>query len=134
MVLLIYLKWEKNIPKQDNFAKYLVQNGVNNIINTDAFAIYSIRSSSSTESEKLKKKIEKIIDKINKKYKNLANVEVAYKKHLPMFEKAKELSTSEVQRKELEKNQEKEKRETRGGDDPMHGDRSRLRNNNGHIS
>ena len=84
------VKWEENIPKQDNFAKYLVQNGVNNIINTDAFAIYSIRSSSSTESEKLKKKIEKIIDKINKKYKNLANVEVTYKKHLPMFEKAKD--------------------------------------------
>ncbi len=84
------VKWEEHIEKQENFAKYLVQNGVNNIINQNAYAIYSIRSSSKIESEKLKKKIAKTIEKINKKYKNLAQVEVTYKEHLPMFEKAKD--------------------------------------------
>src|SRR5574344_42235 len=74
--------------KSDNYIDYFVDNAVTNIINTKAYASYSIRSANSTKEDELKALINKEIDKFNIKYKDLAKAEMIFSKHLPPFEKA----------------------------------------------
>ena len=92
----------KNIDSNKSGAQYaqeLTQNAMDNIINTDAFAIYSIRSSDIGVEKKLHQKIEKIVAKFNKKYKTLAQANVEFQEHLKPFEKADDNTIIEVAKK-----------------------------------
>lgn len=70
------------------YSKTLVDLCADNIINTSAYAHYSLRSSSKKYEEKLIHKFQKEIEKFNKKYKDLANAKLDVKVHMPMFEKS----------------------------------------------
>lgn len=59
-----------------------------NVINTKAFAHYSLRSSNKKYEDELIKKFQKIIDKFNKKYGDLANAKLEVKIHMLPFEKS----------------------------------------------
>lgn len=61
---------------------------VTNIINTDAQANYSIRSSSRKKEEELKSKMTLTVDEFNIKNKELAQATIEFEEHLPPFEKA----------------------------------------------
>lgn len=61
---------------------------VTNIINTDAQANYSIRSSSRKKEEELKNKMTLTVDEFNIKNKELAQATIEFEEHLPPFEKA----------------------------------------------
>lgn len=92
----------KNIVSEKSGAAYsfeLAENAMDNIINTDAFAIYSIRSSDVKVEQKLHSEIEKIIAKFNKKYAGLAEVKVEFKEHLKPFEKVDDVTMIEVAQK-----------------------------------
>ena len=92
----------KNIESDKSGAQYayeLTENAMDNIINTDAFAIYSIRSSDVKAEQKLHKEIEKIVEKFNRKYKDLATVQVEFKEHLKPFEKVEDSTMIEVSKK-----------------------------------
>ena len=92
----------KNITSDKSGAQYsyeLTRNAMDNIINTDAFAIYSIRSSDVLVEKKLHEKIEKIIAKFNKKYSNLAQATVDFQEHLKPFEKVDDNRIIEVAQK-----------------------------------
>ena len=60
---------------------------VTNIINTDAQANYSIRSSSRKKEEELKSKMTLTVDEFNIKNKELAKATIEFEEHLPPFEK-----------------------------------------------
>ena len=77
----------------------LAKKAMDNVINTDAYAIYSIRSSDLAVEQKLHEKIEKIVAKFNKKYKNLAEVKVEFKEHMKPFEKTNDNTMIEVAEK-----------------------------------
>lgn len=89
----------KNIDSDKSGAAYsyeLAQNAMDNIINTDAYAVYSIRSSDVPAEQKLCNEIIKTIEKFNKKYKGLAEVNVTFKTHLKPFERANDNTMIEV--------------------------------------
>lgn len=92
----------KNISSDKNgaiYSKELAQNAMDNIINTNAFAVYSIRSSDIKVEKQLCEKIEKIVKKFNKKYKNLAQINIEFKEHLKPFEKSEDNTIVEVAKK-----------------------------------
>lgn len=92
----------KNITSDKSGAAYayeLATNAMDNIINTNAYAIYSIRSSDSKAEQKLHKKIEKIVAKYNKKYEGLAQIQVEFKEHLKPFEKVNDNTIIDVAQK-----------------------------------
>lgn len=92
----------KNITSDKSGAQYayeLTQNAMDNVINTDAFAIYSIRSSDVAVEKKLHQKIEKIVSKFNKKYNGLAQAKVEFHEHLKPFEKVDDNTIIEVAKK-----------------------------------
>ena len=60
---------------------------VTNIINTDAQANYSIRSSSRKKEEELKSKMSLTVDEFNIKNKDIAEATIEFEEHLPPFEK-----------------------------------------------
>ncbi len=60
---------------------------VTNIINTDAKASYSIRSSSRKHEEELKQKMIYDVECFNKEYKGIAEANITFEEHLPPFEK-----------------------------------------------
>ena len=74
--------------KSNQYMDCILNKAVTNIINTRAGAKYSIRSSSKQFEDDLIKSIQKIVDKFNEKYKNLANAEMEVSTHLPPFEKS----------------------------------------------
>ena len=61
---------------------------VTNIINTDAKASYSIRSSSRDHEEELKKLMRFQVDDFNKQYEGIAQATLTFEEHLPPFEKS----------------------------------------------
>lgn len=61
---------------------------VTNIINTDAKASYSIRSSSREHEEELKDLMRFQVDDFNKEYEGLAHADLTFEEHLPPFEKS----------------------------------------------
>ncbi len=63
---------------------------VTNIINPEACASYSIRSSSREMEEALKNVMTECIKKFNKHYENLASAEIVFEEHLPPFEEVKD--------------------------------------------
>ncbi len=86
----------------EDYADYVCKNCMSNIINTKAQAHYSIRSSDSGAEKKLIAEIEKIIEKFNKKYKNLAQAEIEVSEHLKAFEYSGDKRLIEVAQKAAE--------------------------------
>lgn len=60
---------------------------VTNIINTDAQANYSIRSSNRKKEEELKSKMSLTVDEFNINNKDIAEATIEFEEHLPPFEK-----------------------------------------------
>ena len=61
---------------------------VTNIINTDAKASYSIRSSSRKKEQELKDKMSAIVNKFNETHNNIAKASLEFEEHMPPFEKS----------------------------------------------
>ncbi len=70
------------------YSKSLIALCADNVINTKAYAHYSLRSSNKKYEEKLIGKFQKIIDKFNSKYKNYAFAKLNIKIHMLPFEKS----------------------------------------------
>lgn len=70
------------------YSKTLIGLCADNVINTSAYAHYSLRSSVKKYEDKLISKFQKQIDKFNKKYKDLANAKMDVKIHMLPFEKS----------------------------------------------
>ena len=82
--------------KIDNYTKYVAQNSMTNIINPQAYACFSIRSSEKSTEEQLKNEILNIIDDFNKQYEGLAKAKATFEVHLPPFEKSDDDTITKV--------------------------------------
>ena len=60
---------------------------ITNVINTDAKATYSIRSSNKTKEKELIQTMQKTVDLFNKKYEGIATATIIFAEKIPMFEK-----------------------------------------------
>ena len=60
---------------------------VTNVINTDAAATYSIRSSNKAKENELIQIMQKTVDEFNKQYKGIATATIVFNVKMPMFEK-----------------------------------------------
>lgn len=60
---------------------------VTNVINTDAAATYSIRSSDKAKENELIKTMQKTVDEFNKQYEGTATATIVFNVKMPMFEK-----------------------------------------------
>ena len=60
---------------------------ITNVINTDAAATYSIRSSNKAKENELIQTMQKTVDEFNKKYEGIATATVVFNEKVPMFEK-----------------------------------------------
>jgi len=83
----IYKAVEANLKGKDA-VEFVAKNSMSNIINTSAFAHYSLRSSDIEAQNALIAEIEEILKKFNEKYKNLAAAKLEIEEHLPVFEKS----------------------------------------------
>lgn len=92
-------KENKPIPEEYNFKNIL--NTINkesalNIINTDAYQAYSIRSSNPEYEQELIEYIKTQINDLNKKYSGLIKIDIETKVHLKPFIKNKDESLSNI--------------------------------------
>ena len=78
---------EKGVKTNDYITEIMKKTSTN-IINTLGMASYSIRSASVAKEEELKALMQSIVDKFNKKYKDLAEANIEFEVHLLAFEKA----------------------------------------------
>ncbi len=85
---------QKDIKKP--YSESLISLCADNIINTNAYAHYSLRSSNKKYEEKLIDKFKKQIDKFNKKYKEYAHAEIKTKIHMLPFEKSPNQKMAEI--------------------------------------
>ena len=83
----VYAAVENKIERS-NVAEYVCFNSMSNLINTKGCAHYSLRSSNKEYELELIDKIQKIIDKFNEKYGELAHFKMEIEEHVPIFEKA----------------------------------------------
>ena len=60
---------------------------ITNVINTEAKATYSIRSSNKEKEKELMQTMQKTIDAFNKKYEGIATATIFFNEKVPMFEK-----------------------------------------------
>ena len=60
---------------------------ITNVINTEAKATYSIRSSNKEKEKELIQTMQKTVDSFNKKYEGIATATIIFKEKVPMFEK-----------------------------------------------
>lgn len=96
----------KNIPsgrQGTDFCRHLAGNAMSNIINTDAFALYSIRSSDRRAEAVLIKEIGEQISAFNEKYAGKASFSAAFEEHAPPFEKSDDETMIETAQKAAEK-------------------------------
>ncbi len=75
---------------KDDFAKFIAENSSTNIINTNAYASFSIRSASVEKENELNQGIQNIISDFNKKYDGLAVAKTQYFPHIPAFQKSED--------------------------------------------
>jgi len=90
---------ERFLDKKEHFKPYskeLIDLSADNVINTSAYAHYSLRSSVKKYEDKLIAKFQKQIDKFNKKYKKLANATMEVKIHMLPFEKSPNQEMSNI--------------------------------------
>ena len=85
----------ENSIKDFNNEKDIIDHAMTNLINTDAYAIYSLRSADKKKEDELIKKVQKIVDKFNKKYKGLAEAKLK----VDYFEKADDETLIKAARK-----------------------------------
>ena len=78
----------ENSVKDFNKEQEIIEHAMTNLINTDAYAIYSVRSADKKKEDELISKVQKIVDKFNKKYKDLAKADLKVEYHMQAFEKA----------------------------------------------
>ncbi|MBR3604869.1 MAG: M20/M25/M40 family metallo-hydrolase [Candidatus Gastranaerophilales bacterium] len=78
------------------YSKELMELNADNVINTSAYAHYSLRSSVRKYEEQLIAKFQKEIDKFNKKYGELAKAKMEVKIHMLPFEKSPNQEMSEI--------------------------------------
>ena len=79
----------KNLPSETrgaDFCAFLTGNAAVNVINTDAVAVYSIRSSDRAVEAALRREIEEIVADMNEKYAAKAAINVVFDERLPPFE------------------------------------------------
>lgn len=86
-----------------DFACFMTDNAMSNIINTDAFALYSIRSSDKKKEAELIKGIQDKLSAFNKKYDSLASFTATFEEHVPPFEKSSDTTMIETAKKAGEK-------------------------------
>lgn len=86
---------EKN-EHQKPYSKELIELCADNVINTSAYAHYSLRSSVKKYEEELLAKFQKQIDKFNKKYGELAHATMEVKIHMLPFEKSLNQEMSDI--------------------------------------
>lgn len=82
-----------------DFAFFMMDNAMSNIINTDAFALYSIRSSDKSKEASLIREIQEKTESFNKKYDGKASFSVKFEEHIPPFEKSSDTTLIEVAKK-----------------------------------
>ena len=99
--VLIYIK--KGVYVKNKIIEEIMKKTSTNIINVLAMASYSIRSASSEKELELKELMLSIVDKFNKKYKDLAIFEIEFEVHLLPFEKSKDDFIEKVHTKACEK-------------------------------
>ena len=80
------------------YSKELISLNADNVINTKAYAHWSLRSSDKKQEEKLINKFQKEIDKFNKKYKELACAKLTVKIHMLPFEKSPNQQMAKIAR------------------------------------
>lgn len=86
--------------KQGNaFMSELSELAMTNIINTDAYATYSIRSSDKKKENELTDKIKNIVSKYQQKYANLADIVVTFAEKMPPFEESSDKTLVNVGKK-----------------------------------
>ena len=78
----------ENSVKDYNNEKDIVEHAMTNLINTDAYAIYSLRSADKKKENELISIVQIIVDKFNKKYDGLAKADLRVEHHMAAFEKA----------------------------------------------
>lgn len=83
---------------QKPYSKELMDLNADNVINTSAYAHYSLRSSVKKYEDQLIAKFQKQIDKFNKKYGELATAKMDVKIHMLPFEKSPNQEMSEIAR------------------------------------
>ena len=88
---------KENIEKP--YSKTLISLCADNVINTSAYAHYSLRSSDKKYEEKLINKFQHEIDKFNKKYGEWANAKLTVKIHMLPFEKSPNQIMSDIAKK-----------------------------------
>lgn len=96
----------RNLPTEKqgaDFALHLTDTAMSNIINTDAFALYSIRSSDKAKEAELIANIEKTVEKFNDKYGEKATVSVSFEQHIPPFEKSSDTTMIDTAKRAAEK-------------------------------
>lgn len=82
---------ERFLDKKEHikpYSKELMELNADNVINTSAYAHYSLRSSVKKYEDKLISKFQKEIDKFNKKYGEYAKADMQVKIHMLPFEKS----------------------------------------------
>ena len=92
-------KEEKKEEIKKPYSKTLVSLCADNVINTKAYAHYSLRSSNKKYEEELIKKFQKKIDKFNAKYKDLASAKLEAKIHMLPFEKSPNQTMAQIAKK-----------------------------------
>ncbi len=100
----IYKTVEDKIERK-NAAKYACFKSMSNLINTQGYAHYSLRSSDKNYEKELIEKIQQTIDEFNEKYKGLAKFEMEVEEHLPIFNKSDDMKTAEIAKIAGEKTQ-----------------------------
>jgi len=86
----------ENKSPQKPYSKTLISLCADNIINTNAYVHYSLRSSSRKYEEELIKKFQKKIDKFNAKYAEYASASLKTTIHMLPFEKSENQQMAEI--------------------------------------
>ena len=88
---------QENIEKP--YSKTLISLCADNVINTKAYAHYSLRSSNKKYEDEIIAKFNKQIEKFNKKYKDLAQATLNSKIHMLPFEKSPNQEMAQIAKK-----------------------------------
>lgn len=82
-----------------DYLRFLAEEAMSNVINADAFALYSVRSSEVKTEELLKNDVLRIVAAFNEKYKGRATVKADFSVHLPPFERSEDTTIIDVVKK-----------------------------------
>lgn len=85
--------------KSEKYIDFFMANSVTNVINTNARATLSIRSSDINQENKLRQKLMSIVDWFNSRYKNLAFIDISFEELMPIFEKSSDKTLEGIYKK-----------------------------------